>query len=65
MTQNASAPVVERIDARRRYAILVGGKTAGFTAYRDRDGQRASSSTRKSTTPSPARDWPHSSCTRP
>ncbi|WP_246459415.1 GNAT family N-acetyltransferase [Streptomyces himalayensis] len=40
MTQNASAPVVERIDARHRYAILVDGKTAGFTAYRDRDGQR-------------------------
>ncbi|WP_406486534.1 GNAT family N-acetyltransferase [Streptomyces sp. NBC_01563] len=39
-TQNASAPVVERIDARHRYMIQVDGATAGFTVYRDRDGQR-------------------------
>ncbi|MFF1649394.1 GNAT family N-acetyltransferase [Streptomyces sp. NPDC058240] len=40
MTQNASAPVVERIDEKHRYAIQVDGTTAGFTVYRDRDGQR-------------------------
>lgn len=40
MTQNASEPVVERIDAKHRYAIRVDGATAGFTVYRDRDGQR-------------------------
>ncbi|GAA1090491.1 GNAT family N-acetyltransferase [Nocardiopsis composta] len=40
MTENASAPVVQRIDAEHRYAVLVGGETAGFTAYRDRDGRR-------------------------
>ncbi|MEU6922360.1 GNAT family N-acetyltransferase [Streptomyces sp. NPDC046631] len=40
MTQNAAAPVVERIDARHRYVIRVDGATAGFTVYRDLDGQR-------------------------
>lgn len=38
MTQ--PAPVVERADDRNRYEILVGGRLAGFTAYRDRDAQR-------------------------
>ncbi|MGY0021329.1 GNAT family N-acetyltransferase [Streptomyces sp. cg35] len=40
MTQPASTPAVERLDARHRYVIQVDGSTAGFTAYRDRDGQR-------------------------
>ncbi|MFE6667208.1 GNAT family N-acetyltransferase [Streptomyces sp. NPDC057697] len=40
MTQNAAAPVVQHIGERHRYAILVDGATAGFTVYRDRDGQR-------------------------
>ena len=40
MTQQATAPVVRRVDARHRYEILVGGERAGLTAYRDRDGRR-------------------------
>ncbi|MEU0138104.1 GNAT family N-acetyltransferase [Streptomyces sp. NPDC006296] len=36
----SSAPLVRHVDARHRYEILVGEVTAGFTAYRDRDGQR-------------------------
>lgn len=42
MTQpaSASAPAVRRADPRHRYEILVGDKTAGFTAYRDRGPQR-------------------------
>ncbi|MFJ8748951.1 GNAT family N-acetyltransferase [Streptomyces sp. NPDC102441] len=39
MTQ-ADTPVVRHVDTRHRYEILVGGAGAGFTAYRDRDGQR-------------------------
>ncbi|MEV8229122.1 GNAT family N-acetyltransferase [Streptomyces sp. NPDC079167] len=39
MTQ-AAAPVVREVDARHRYEILVDEASAGFTAYRDRDGQR-------------------------
>ncbi|MGV9576143.1 GNAT family N-acetyltransferase [Streptomyces sp. NPDC003509] len=39
MTQ-ADAPLVRNVDARHRYEILAGEVTAGFTAYRDRDGQR-------------------------
>ncbi|MEU0225303.1 GNAT family N-acetyltransferase [Streptomyces sp. NPDC006284] len=34
------APTVERIDARHRYVILVDGRQAGLTAYRDRGEQR-------------------------
>lgn len=40
MSQPSAAPVVERVDARNRYEILVDGKRAGLTAYRDRDAQR-------------------------
>ncbi|MER6685578.1 GNAT family N-acetyltransferase [Streptomyces olivaceoviridis] len=40
MTQPSATPVVERVDARNRYEILVDGKRAGLTAYRDRDAQR-------------------------
>ncbi|MEV5149284.1 GNAT family N-acetyltransferase [Streptomyces sp. NPDC052727] len=40
MSQPPAAPVVERVDARNRYEILVDGKRAGLTAYRDRDAQR-------------------------
>lgn len=36
----AAAPVVRNVDARHRYETLVGEVSAGFTAYRDRDGQR-------------------------
>ncbi|MFC8594941.1 GNAT family N-acetyltransferase [Streptomyces atroolivaceus] len=39
MTQ-ATTPIVRNVDARHRYEILVDGEGAGFTAYRDRDGQR-------------------------
>ncbi|MGW0790571.1 GNAT family N-acetyltransferase [Streptomyces sp. NPDC002911] len=39
MTQ-APATTVRNVDARHRYEILVDGVSAGFTAYRDRDGQR-------------------------
>jgi predicted GNAT family acetyltransferase len=40
MTQPAAAPTVQRVDAKHRYEILVDGKTAGLTAYRDHDHQR-------------------------
>ncbi|AEY93618.1 GNAT family N-acetyltransferase [Streptomyces olivaceoviridis] len=40
MSQPSTTPVVERVDARNRYEILVDGKRAGLTAYRDRDAQR-------------------------
>ena len=40
MSQPSATPVVERVDARNRYEILVDGKRAGLTAYRDRDAQR-------------------------
>ncbi|MFI9584220.1 GNAT family N-acetyltransferase [Streptomyces sp. NPDC052236] len=40
MTQPAAAPTVQQVDSKHRYEILGDGKTAGFTAYRDRDGQR-------------------------
>ncbi|MFE7790040.1 GNAT family N-acetyltransferase [Streptomyces sp. NPDC057460] len=39
MTQ-PTAPTVQRVDAKHKYEILVDGKTAGFTAYRDRESQR-------------------------
>jgi predicted GNAT family acetyltransferase len=37
---SSTAPVVERADLRYRYEILVDGRLAGFTEYRDRDAQR-------------------------
>ncbi|MFE0380612.1 GNAT family N-acetyltransferase [Streptomyces inhibens] len=40
MTQPAPTPTVQRADAKHRYEILVDGKTAGLTAYRDRGDQR-------------------------
>jgi quercetin 2,3-dioxygenase len=40
MTQPAAAPTVRQVHSKHRYEILVDDKTAGFTAYRDRDGQR-------------------------
>ncbi|MFF4959983.1 GNAT family N-acetyltransferase [Streptomyces sp. NPDC001222] len=40
MSQPSAAPVVERADARHRYEILVDGKRAGLTAYRDHGAQR-------------------------
>ncbi|MGW2412590.1 GNAT family N-acetyltransferase [Streptomyces tubercidicus] len=40
MSQPSTAPVVERADAMNRYEILVEGKRAGLTAYRDRGEQR-------------------------
>lgn len=40
MTQPAAAPTVQRVDAKHRYEILVDGKTAGLTAYRDHDDRR-------------------------
>lgn len=36
----APAPTVERNDERHRYEILVDGKRAGLTAYRDHDARR-------------------------
>ncbi|MGW1886016.1 GNAT family N-acetyltransferase [Streptomyces sp. NPDC001970] len=40
MSQPSPTPVVERNDARHRYEILVDGKRAGLSAYRDRGVQR-------------------------
>ncbi|MCX4647561.1 GNAT family N-acetyltransferase [Streptomyces sp. NPDC055059] len=40
MTQPAAASTVQRVDAKHRYEILIDGKTAGLTAYRDRGDQR-------------------------
>ena len=40
MTQPAAAPTVQRVDAKHQYEVLVDDKTAGLTAYRDRDDQR-------------------------
>ncbi|MFF7368501.1 GNAT family N-acetyltransferase [Streptomyces tricolor] len=40
MSQPSVVPVVERVDARNRYEILVDGKRAGLTAYRDHAAQR-------------------------
>ncbi|KUJ68526.1 GNAT family acetyltransferase [Streptomyces albus subsp. albus] len=40
MTQQDTATVVRRVDARHRYEILVDGQRAGLTAYRDRDDRR-------------------------
>ncbi|MFH8490998.1 GNAT family N-acetyltransferase [Streptomyces longisporoflavus] len=40
MTQPAATPTVRRVDLRHRYEILVDEKTAGLTAYRDRDDRR-------------------------
>ncbi|MEU2227350.1 GNAT family N-acetyltransferase [Streptomyces sp. NPDC018347] len=40
MSQTSPAPVVERVDAKNRYEILVDGERAGLTAYRDHDDQR-------------------------
>ncbi|WP_234434439.1 GNAT family N-acetyltransferase [Streptomyces sp. NRRL F-5126] len=39
MTQSSSR-VVERVDDKHRYEILVDGELAGFAAFRDRDAQR-------------------------
>src|SRR3954470_12362116 len=36
----SSTTAVERVDADRRYEILVDGRRAGLTAYRDRGAQR-------------------------
>ncbi|MFE4412961.1 GNAT family N-acetyltransferase [Streptomyces sp. NPDC093064] len=40
MSQPSTTPVVERADVGNRYEILVDGKRAGLTAYRDRGEQR-------------------------
>jgi predicted GNAT family acetyltransferase len=40
MSQPSAAPTVERVDAKQRYEILVDGRRAGLTAYRDRGDQR-------------------------
>jgi len=40
MSQPTAAPVVQRNDDRNRYEILVDGKRAGLTAYRDHGDQR-------------------------
>ncbi|MFF9765481.1 GNAT family N-acetyltransferase [Streptomyces sp. NPDC014636] len=40
MSQPSAIPVVERRDDGNRYEILVDGKRAGLTAYRDRGAQR-------------------------
>ncbi|MFF1911718.1 GNAT family N-acetyltransferase [Streptomyces sp. NPDC058239] len=40
MMQPAAAPTVQRVDPKHRYEILVDGRTAGLTAYHDRDDQR-------------------------
>ncbi|MFB7112169.1 GNAT family N-acetyltransferase [Streptomyces sp. NPDC056291] len=40
MSQPSPAPTVQWADAKHRYEILVDGKRAGLTAYRDRGEQR-------------------------
>ncbi|MFI1288012.1 GNAT family N-acetyltransferase [Streptomyces sp. NPDC020792] len=40
MSQSSTAATVQRADAKHRYEILVDGKRAGLTAYRDRGEQR-------------------------
>ncbi|MGW7529617.1 GNAT family N-acetyltransferase [Streptomyces sp. NPDC054783] len=40
MSQPSAASTVERNDVKNRYEILVDGKRAGLTAYRDRGEQR-------------------------
>ncbi|MEV0637808.1 GNAT family N-acetyltransferase [Streptomyces sp. NPDC050619] len=40
MSQSSAAVTVERVDAGHRYEILVDGRRAGLTAYRDREEQR-------------------------
>ncbi|MGW4823860.1 GNAT family N-acetyltransferase [Streptomyces sp. NPDC004227] len=40
MSQPSTVPTVQRADAKHRYEILVDGKRAGLTAYRDRGEQR-------------------------
>jgi predicted GNAT family acetyltransferase len=40
MSQSSAAPIVERVDADDQYEILVDGRRAGLTAYRDRGEQR-------------------------
>ncbi|MER6737606.1 MULTISPECIES: GNAT family N-acetyltransferase [Streptomyces] len=40
MNRPSPAPAVERADDRHRYEILVGGRLAGLTAYRDHAEQR-------------------------
>ncbi|MET9356051.1 GNAT family N-acetyltransferase [Streptomyces sp. NPDC006617] len=40
MTQPSATPTVERVDDMHRYEILVDGRRAGLTAYRDHGVQR-------------------------
>ncbi|MFK0158711.1 GNAT family N-acetyltransferase [Streptomyces sp. NPDC090493] len=40
MSESSTTTVVERADADRRYEILVDGRRAGLTAYRDLGAQR-------------------------
>ncbi|MFE0643831.1 GNAT family N-acetyltransferase [Streptomyces sp. NPDC058877] len=40
MNEQATTPVVRRVDARHRYEILVDDQRAGLTAYRDREDRR-------------------------
>ncbi|MFI6355256.1 GNAT family N-acetyltransferase [Streptomyces sp. NPDC050743] len=40
MSQPSAAPTVEHNEVKHRYEILVDGKRAGLTAYRDRGEQR-------------------------
>lgn len=40
MSDSASAAIVERSGVEHLDEVLVDGQRAGFTAYRDRDGQR-------------------------
>ncbi|MGW3988806.1 GNAT family N-acetyltransferase [Streptomyces sp. NPDC004830] len=40
MSESSTAPAVQRVDERQRYEILVDGRRAGLTAYRDRGEQR-------------------------
>ncbi|EXU62449.1 GNAT family acetyltraansferase [Streptomyces sp. PRh5] len=40
MSQPSAGPIVERVDARHRYEILIDGEHAGLAAYRDHGEQR-------------------------
>jgi predicted GNAT family acetyltransferase len=40
VSQSSVTPIVERVDAEHLYKIVVNGRRAGLTAYRDRGEQR-------------------------
>ncbi len=63
MSQPSAAPVVERVDAHHRYEIVVDGKRAGLTEYRDHGEQRVFFHTEVGDAYA-GQAWPHSWCGR-